>query len=83
MLGGLIGVMQLPGRALVMSGLFSGSPMRLVAVSLGLQAAGLAGVAFARPFMMLLLATVLFALGAGLTTLIRPHLIHTMFRRSK
>jgi MFS family permease len=79
MLGGFMGVMQLPGRALVMNGRMSRSPQVLVTSSLGLQAAGLAGVAFARPFSVIVMATVLFALGAGLTTLIRPYVTHTIF----
>ncbi len=79
MLGGLIGVMQLPGRALLMNGVLAGSPSRLLAVSLVLQAAGLGGVAFAPSMPVAAGATMLFALGAGLTTLLRPHLIQTMF----
>ena len=47
MLGGLMGVMQLPGRALLMNGAGAGSPARLVAASLLLHAFGLAAVAFA------------------------------------
>ena len=79
MLGGLIGVMQLPGRALLMNGILAGSPSRLLAVSLVLQAAGLGGVAFAPSMLVAGGATMVFALGAGLTTLVRPHLIQTMF----
>jgi MFS family permease len=79
MVGGFMGVMQLPGRALVMNGRVAASPQALVTISFGLQAAGLAGVALARPVGVILFATILFALGAGLTTLMRPHLIHTMF----
>jgi hypothetical protein len=79
MLGGLIGVMQLPGRALLMNGVLAGSPSRLLAVSLMLQAAGLGGVAFAPSVLVAAGATMVFALGAGLTTLVRPHLIQTMF----
>jgi hypothetical protein len=62
-----------------MNGRVAASPQALVTISFGLQAAGLAGVALARPVGVILFATILFALGAGLTTLMRPHLIHTMF----
>lgn len=79
MLGGSIGVMQLPGRALVMHGSAGGSPSRLLTVSLLLQAAGLAGVAFARSALLAAAGTMVFALGAGLTTIVRPYLIQTMF----
>ncbi len=79
MLGALIGVMQLPGRALLMNGALAGSPSRLLAVSLVLQAAGLGGVALAPSMLVAAGATMVFALGAGLTTLVRPHLVQTMF----
>lgn len=79
MLGGLMGVMQLPGRALLMSGAFTGSPARLVVASLLLHAVGLAAVAFAPSILVVALGTMTFALGAGLTTLVRPHLIQAMF----
>jgi len=79
MLGGLIGVMQLPGRALLMNGMLAGSPTRLLALSLGLQSAGLVGVAFAPSIGFIAGGTMVFALGAGLTTLVRPHLVQAMF----
>jgi hypothetical protein len=79
LLGGLIGVMQLPGRALVMHGVFAGSPRTLLAVSLMLHAAGLGVVAVSSSISILSLGTAVFALGAGLTTIVRPHLVQTMF----
>jgi MFS family permease len=79
MLGGLIGVMQLPGRALLMNGVLTGSPSRLLAISLVLQAAGLGGVAVAPSMLAAAGSTMIFALGAGLTTLVRPHLVQTLF----
>jgi MFS family permease len=79
MLGGFIGLMQLPGRALLMNGVLAGSPPRLLALSLMLQAAGLAGVGFAPSIPVAAGGTMVFALGAGLMTLARPHLIQTMF----
>ena len=79
MLGSLMGVMQLPGRALLMNGALAVSPARLVATSLLLHAFGLAAVAFAPSLPGVALGTITFALGAGMTTLVRPHLIQTMF----
>lgn len=79
MLGGLMGVMQLPGRALLMNGALAGSPARLVMASLLLHAVGLGAVAAAPSMLVIVGGTMAFALGAGLTTLVRPHLIQTMF----
>lgn len=79
MLGGSMGVMQLPGRALLMRGALACSPTVLLAVSLMLQAAGLGGVALAPSMLVAAGGTMIFALGAGMTTLVRPHLIQTMF----
>jgi hypothetical protein len=50
-----------------------------VATSLLLHAFGLAAVAFAPSMLGVALGTIAFALGAGLTTLVRPYLIQTMF----
>lgn len=78
-LGALMGVMQLPGRALLMNGTSAGPPARLVAVSLLLHAVGLAAVGLASSTFGAAAGAMIFALGAGLTTLVRPHLIQTMF----
>jgi predicted MFS family arabinose efflux permease len=78
-LGGLLGVMQLPGRALVMSGRFAGAPARLALVSLLLQAAGFVALGSAASVPVLALAIAVFGAGAGLTTLVRPHLVQTVF----
>jgi MFS family permease len=79
MLGAVMGMMQLPGRAVLMNGMLAGSPARLVAASLLLHAVGLGAVAAAPSMLVLALGTMTFALGAGLTTLVRPHLIQTTF----
>jgi MFS family permease len=79
MLGGLLGVMQLPGRALLMHGSIGASPGRLLLVCFLLQAAGLLTLALARPLPVIAIAIALFAAGAGLATLARPHLVQTMF----
>jgi len=78
-LGGFLGLMQLPGRALLMSGALAGSPARLLGVSTVLQAVGLAGIAVASSVSFTGAAIMVFAIGAGLTTLVRPHLVQTMF----
>jgi hypothetical protein len=78
-LGGLLGIMQLPGRALVMSGRFAGAPIRLALVSLLLQAAGFFVLGLAVSIPVLGLAIAAFGVGAGLTTLVRPHLVQTLF----
>ena len=80
MLGGLMGLMQLPGRALVMNRAFSASPLTLLTTSLSLLAAGFAAVAVVPSTVAIVAGTMAFGLGAGLMTLVRPHLIQTMFR---
>jgi MFS family permease len=80
LLGGLLGVMQLPGRALLMSGTLQASPCGLLTLILVLHACGLGLVAFSGSTLAAAGGMTLFALGAGLTTLVRPHLIQTIFR---
>ena len=79
MLGGVMGVTQLPGRALLIRGAPAWSPGRLVAGSLLLHAFGLGLVAVVPSTLAIAAGTMIFGLGAGLTTLIRPHLIQTLF----
>lgn len=78
-LGGGIGLMQLPGRALLLRGSPAGGSPRLLAVSLLLQSAGFAGIALASSAPPLAAGTMVFALGAGLTTLLRPQIIQEVF----
>jgi hypothetical protein len=78
-LGGLLGVMQLPGRALMMQGALSASPRRLVILCLLLQGGGLLAVATAPSPALIGASIALFAIGSGLTTLVRPHLVQTSF----
>ena len=80
MLGGLMGLMQLPGRALVMNCAFAASPWTLLTTSLSLLAGGLAAVAVVPSTAAVVAGTMAFGLGAGLMTLVRPHLVQTMFR---
>jgi MFS family permease len=80
-LGGLVGVMQLPGRLLLMCGSLQSSASRLLVVSLTMQAAGIAIIAIAidRPPLVLAVGVTIFAIGAGVMTLARPHLVQTVF----
>ena len=80
-LGGTFGVMQLPGRAFMMRGGASGSPFGLLAASLVLQAVGLAGWALAPGAVAAMAGLMTFALGAGLSTLVRPFLVQTVLAR--
>jgi MFS family permease len=77
-LGGLMGVMQLPGRALLMNGALAGAPSHLLTFSLTLYATGLLSVAFAASTAGAAIGTAVLALGAGLTTLVRPYLVQGM-----
>jgi MFS family permease len=77
--GGMFGLMQLPGRALMMQGRFSASPFLLLAGSLGLQAFGLATWALIPSAVAAFVGIAVFAVGSGLTTLVRPYLVHTVF----
>lgn len=78
LLGGLIGVMQLPGRAVLMKGAFGATPSHLLTISLALYASGFFGVAFASSTVLAAIGISAFALGAGLMTLVRPHLVEDM-----
>ena len=76
---GLLGLMQLPGRLLVMNGALSASPSRLLVASLLSQAAGICLIATSSSILTLAAGVTLFAVGAGLMTLARPHLVQTAF----
>lgn len=77
--GGLLGVMQLPGRVILMNGSLAGSPARLVLTGLLLQAGGLLTVALAPSALVVAGGVTLFAVGAGLGTLARPHMVQTVY----
>lgn len=79
LLGGLMGAMQLPGRVLLMNGTLAGSPGTLLALSLALHATGLGLVAFGAATSIIAAGTMVLALGNGLITLVRPHLVQTLF----
>lgn len=76
---GLFGVMQLPGRLLVMNGRFALSATRLVWVSLGLQVAGLISLVSTKSSLPIAVAVTLFACGSGLATIARPYLVVELY----
>ena len=63
----------------MMHGRFSASPFLLLAGSLGLQALGLTTWALMPSVVSASGGIAVFAVGSGLTTLVRPYLIHTIF----
>jgi MFS family permease len=79
LLGGAFGAMQLPGRVLLSTGALSSSPVRLIVISLVLQAIGLVGVTLAPSVGWTAAALMMFAGGAGVATLARPHFTQTCF----
>jgi hypothetical protein len=74
-LGGLFGVMQVPGRLLFMRNSRAVSPMALLTAALGLQVAGLLSLAGSRSLVAVAVGVALFATGSGLATLARPFLV--------
>ena len=73
-IGGLFGVMQLPGRVLMTNRSFAPSPFQLLIASFVLQIAGLLGL-MVHSQVALWIGVAVFACGAGLTTLARPYLV--------
>ncbi|HEX6215488.1 MAG TPA: hypothetical protein VFZ38_11740, partial [Vicinamibacterales bacterium] len=75
LIGGLFGVMQLPGRVLMINKSFTPSPFALLFVSFVLQIVGLVALMVERVQAAMWLGVIVFAGGAGLTTLARPYLV--------
>ncbi|MEY4094597.1 MAG: hypothetical protein RLZZ53_1796 [Acidobacteriota bacterium] len=71
-IAGLFGIMQLPGRMLMTTPSFTPSPITLIVISFAFQIAGLVALAAHSTFS-LVAGVILFAVGAGLTTLARPY----------
>ena len=63
----------------MMHGRFSASPFLVLAGSLGLQALGLTTWALMPSVVSAFVGLALFAVESGLTTLVRPYLVHTVF----
>lgn len=74
-IGGMLGLMQLPGRLLMTRKSFTPGPIALLVVSLVLQIAGLLAMMVVASQAALWIGVSLFACGAGLTTLARPYLV--------
>lgn len=77
--GGTFGLMQLPGRVLMMQRRFSASPFILLACGLGLQGLGVTTWALIPSVPTTFVGIALFAVGSGLMTLVRPYLVHAVF----
>ena len=75
LIGGLFGVMQLPGRVLMTHKSFTPDPFRLLLASFVLQIAGLVALMVDSVQAAMWLGVIVFAGGAGLTTLARPYLV--------
>ena len=67
MIGGLFGVMQLPGRLLMTRSSFMPSPLALLVASFGLQVGGLAALMAEGSQAAMWTGVTVFACGAGLT----------------
>lgn len=78
-LGGLFGLLQLPGRALLVNRHVAISADALVIVSLSLQAAGLVIIAASSAAVTVGVGVMAFAAGSGLTTVARPLVAQSHF----
>jgi hypothetical protein len=75
MVAGLLGVMQLPGRLLIMNGSITLTAAQVVWVSLALQVIGLADLIWASTLPAIIAGLTLFACGSGLSTVARPYVV--------
>jgi MFS family permease len=78
-LGGLFGVLQLPGRVLMLSPGWRVSGRALMRISLGMQALGLCAVVSLPTVAGAGIGIAAFAAGSGLTTLARPYVVQSAF----
>lgn len=83
LVAGLVGVMQLPGRVLMMRPSFAVEPSALVRASVLLQAAGLLTLAVPGPRATQVCGVLVFAGGSGLMTLARPYLVLHVYGRER
>jgi len=82
-LGGVFGIMQLPGRLLFARRTGSISPRALLATSVGLQVAGLLVLAASDSFAPIAGGVALFAGGSGLATVARPYLVLVFYGQDR
>lgn len=80
LLGGLFGLMQLPGRAWLMNRQVALPGETLVVVSLVMQAVGFFAIVVSASVAVVAVGALAFAIGSGLTALARPLLVQTRFR---
>ena len=71
-IGGMFGVMQVPGRLLMTNKAFTPRPFPLLLVSFALQVVGLVALMADTLQAAMWIGVIVFATGAGLTTLARP-----------
>lgn len=82
-LGGIFGIMQLPGRLLFARRTGAISPRALLATSVGLQVAGLLVLAASDSFAPIAGGVALFAGGSGLATVTRPYLVLVFYGQDR
>lgn len=82
-LGGIFGIMQLPGRLLFARRTGAISPRALLATSVGLQVAGLLVLAASDSFAPIAGGVALFAGGSGLATVARPYLVLVFYGQDR
>ncbi|MDP2055152.1 MAG: MFS transporter [Acidobacteriota bacterium] len=82
-LGGLFGVMQLPGRFVVANHTIAMTPMVLLGTSVGPQAAGLLTLAATHAPLGIGAGVALFACGSGLATVARPYLVLVLYGQDR
>ncbi|MDP3719669.1 MAG: MFS transporter [Acidobacteriota bacterium] len=82
-LGGVFGIMQLPGRLLFARRTGAISPRALLATSVGLQVAGLLVLAASDSFAPIAGGVALFACGSGLATVARPYLVLVFYGQDR
>ena len=82
-LGGVFGIMQLPGRLLFARRTGFLSPRALLATSVGLQVAGLLVLAALDSFAPIAGGVALFAGGSGLATVARPYLVLVFYGQDR
>lgn len=82
-LGGVFGIMQLPGRLLFARRTGAISPRALLTTSVGLQVAGLLVLAASDSFAPIAGGVALFAGGSGLATVARPYLVLVFYGQDR
>lgn len=82
-LGGVFGIMQLPGRFLFARHTGSVSVTALLSTSVGLQIAGLLVLAASHSFALIAGGVALFAGGSGLATIARPYLVLVLYGQDR